>query len=242
MAALGVHQHGVDRRCGSRFHLNHGPFGRPGDVGRCRARLSIRPSIDRRRGGAARARRRGPPSSSKGTSGERSMRAGRAAPRRLPAAARRSAKGSGAQVLARRPADRRRAGRRDVRRSMLRRHGLAVEPLLQVGEGLRPRPSRGATSNSPSSAALEVQRLDQIGEGRRDVVAGARIEPPRRRRPATACTRMPSHFHSATKSAGSSAARSPSSSGWASITGRNGAGRAGARPRPALRARRTDRR
>ena len=30
VAALRIHQHGVDRSNGSRFHFHHGPFGRPG--------------------------------------------------------------------------------------------------------------------------------------------------------------------------------------------------------------------
>jgi hypothetical protein len=39
--------------------------------------------------------------------------------------------------------------------------------------------------------------------------------------PAVSCTRMPSHFHSARHSAGFSSAKSRSSSGCASISGRN---------------------
>ena len=89
------------------------------------------------------------------------------------------------------------------------------------------RPSR-TISSSPSIAPAKSQRLDQIGKALGDVLAGARIEPrdrlPSRVAPATACTRMPSHFHSAMKSAGSSAARSASSIACASIAGRNGAG------------------
>ncbi len=47
---------------------------------------------------------------------------------------------------------------------------------------------------------------------------------PRASRPLTACTRMPSHFHSAIKSAASRCVKSASSIACASITGRNGAG------------------
>ncbi len=109
----------------------------------------------------------------------------------------------------------------------LGRDGLAVEPLLQHVEGLHaalahdqqfavdraveaaaPRPGRGSSPRCPRRCA------NRAGDCR---------VPSSRGRP-TACTRMPSHFHSARKSAGSSAAKSASSIACASIAGRNGAG------------------
>ena len=69
---------------------------------------------------------------------------------------------------------------------------------------------------------VEVEGVDEVGEGAGDVVAGARVEPAAVPASATAWTRMPSHFHSAAKSAGSRRAKSPSSSACESMTGRNG--------------------
>ncbi len=87
-------------------------------------------------------------------------------------------------------------------RDQLRRDGFAIEPLLQHVERLHP-----AVAHDQKLAvdgAGQVQRVEQIGKAFGNVLAGARIEPrdrcavlPRR---ATACTRMPSHFHSAMKS------------------------------------------
>ena len=56
--------------------------------------------------------------------------------------------------------------------------------------------------------------------------------------PRAACTRMPSHFHSARKSLGSRPAKSRSSTGWASIGGEKGAGStaSGRSPRPSTQA------
>ena len=86
----------------------------------------------------------------------------------------------------------------------LRRDGFAVEPLLQHVEGLH-----AALAHDQKFAvdgAGEAQGVEQIGKALGDVFAGARIKPRdpscRPCRAATACTRMPSHFHSAMKSAG----------------------------------------
>ena len=111
-------------------------------------------------------------------------------------------------------------------RQQLRVDGLAVEPLLQHVERLH-----AAVAQDQQFAvdrAIEMQRIDQDRETRRKYprrcANRAARRACRRASPATACTRMPSHFHSAVKSAGSSAAKSCSSIACASITGRNGAG------------------
>ena len=64
-------------------------------------------------------------------------------------------------------------------------------------------------SSSPSIAPGSRSASSEIGKALGNVLAGARIEPRDASAPscraATACTRMPSHFHSAMNSAGSSA-------------------------------------
>src|SRR5687767_7885348 len=58
----------------------------------------------------------------------------------------------------------------------LRRHGLAVETLLQVGKGAG-RVDGVADQQLAVERGGEVHGVDEIGEGARHVVAGARIEP-----------------------------------------------------------------
>ena len=85
--------------------------------------------------------------------------------------------------------------------------GLAVQPLLQVGEG-GDRAVVAADQQLAVEHGVEVERVDQVGEGAGDVVAGAGVEPAAVPASAAAWTRMPSHFHSAAKSAGSRRAKS----------------------------------
>ena len=86
------------------------------------------------------------------------------------------------------------------------RDGFAIEPLLQHVERLH-----AALAHDQKLAvdrARQAQRIEKIGKALGNILAGARIEPrdrPAVCRAATACTRMPSHFHSAMNSAGSSA-------------------------------------
>ena len=70
----------------------------------------------------------------------------------------------------------------------LGRHDLAVQPLLQVVE--RRDRLLAAHQQLAVEHAVEVDRLDDVGEGARHVLAGAAVEPldaARRRRPARGC-------------------------------------------------------
>jgi hypothetical protein len=60
----------------------------------------------------------------------------------------------------------------------LRRHGLAVEALLQVGEGAGRAVGAGGAADQQLAVddAVEADGIDDIGKGGRDVVAGARID------------------------------------------------------------------
>ncbi len=58
--------------------------------------------------------------------------------------------------------------------------GLAVQPLLQVGERGDPQPPRrvGAQDQQlPVDHALEAERVHHVGKGARDLVAGPAVEP-----------------------------------------------------------------
>ena len=54
--------------------------------------------------------------------------------------------------------------------------GLAVQPLLQVGEG-GDRAVVAADQQLAVEGGVEVEGVEQVGEGAADVVAGARVEP-----------------------------------------------------------------
>ena len=56
------------------------------------------------------------------------------------------------------------------------RHGLAVEPLLQVAERAG-RAARFPDQQLAVDRPVELHRLDDVGKGLRNVVAGARIKP-----------------------------------------------------------------
>ncbi len=175
MAALGVHQHAVD---GQRvaLPLEPRPLRPAGDVGAVAALQHQ--ALDAGGAGAGAQRRRDPPSAAKGTSGERSMRCRRGprVPRFQPRAA--LVEGQRAQILA--PVEQHVVEahvRRIARLQHRRRHGLAVEPLLQVVE------RRDAPSAHAPAARRRARRRSRAPrrcrERRaRDVVAGAREEPP----------------------------------------------------------------
>ena len=93
--------------------------------------------------------------------------------------------------------------------------------LLQAVKSLKLRASKSwPTSSSPSSTAWPMSASTTSGKL-------AAISSPVREnseaplRPSTSCTRIPSHFHSAAKSLGSSLSKSLSSTGLDSISGWN---------------------
>ena len=184
--------------CGSRFHLNHGPFGRPGSIDRVPALQHHALDHRVRRRGAQSA----PSSSSVGdrcSSGERSMRpdSERADERLQPLPP--LAEGQGADVLA--------AVDQDSRRRAGRPGGWqAASPSRSCGSAAaagrrrcarRSRRVRMADQQLAVERRLEVEPGDDVGKAcarcrRRCAYRAARRRPRR-----TACTRMPSHFHSA---------------------------------------------
>ena len=87
----------------------------------------------------------------------------------------------------------------------LRRHGLAVEALLKDVEALHAAVAHDqqfAVDARPRSRAPRRDRGRRARRPRRCANRCAATERPSPARPATACRRMPSHFHSAKKSAG----------------------------------------
>ena len=99
--------------------------------------------------------------------------------------------------------------------------GLAVEPLLEVGEG-RDAARLGADEQLAVDRGVEVERFDEVGEGAGDVVAGAGVEPPLvALGDGLDADAVPFPFGGVV--GGVERPRSPSSTAWESITGRNGA-------------------
>ena len=109
-----------------------------------------------------------------------------------------------------------------------RRDHFPVQALLQHVESLHPAVAQH--QQFAVDGAGQVQRRQQVRKAFGDVLAAARIKPrlmwPRASRPLTACTRMPSHFHSAMKSAASDwqnphprshAPASPGGTAWVEI-------------------------
>ena len=164
--------------CGSRFHLNHGPFGRPGTIGRIPA-LQHQPFDDswmRRRPGAARSQL--PPSrrrrrAARGRCAARSSVATKASSR-----LRRSAKGSGAQVLA--AVLQEVVGADEGRMAARCSFGdtvLRFSRCCRSANGAASPPSARADQQLAVERALEIEGVEEVGKGAGDVVAGARIEP-----------------------------------------------------------------
>ena len=195
---------------GSRFHFHHRPFGRPGHVGGVAAlqhdafdRLRIGAGAGRGGIGARRGQRRPRCRTARAARGRRADRSSLCDEGFQPRAP--LGEGQVAQVLGAVHQQIVGAQMRGKLQQQLRRHGLAVQPLLQHVERLH-----AAVAHDQQLAvdrAGQPQRFGQIGKAFGDVLAGARIEPRRRcgrprPRRSTACTRMPSHFHSAMKSRG----------------------------------------
>ena len=86
--------------------------------------------------------------------------------------------GQGAQVLLALEQDVVDAQMRRKLRDELRRHGLPVQALLQHVEALHP--AFAHDQQFAVDSALEIERLDEIGKGAGDVLAGAGIDPPHR--------------------------------------------------------------
>ena len=86
--------------------------------------------------------------------------------------------GQGAQVLLALEQDVVDAQMRRKLRDELRRHGLPVQALLQHVEALHP--AFAHDQQFAVDGALEIERLDKIGKGAGDVLAGAGIDPPHR--------------------------------------------------------------
>ena len=87
-------------------------------------------------------------------------------------------KGQGAQVLVALGQDVVDAQMRRKIGDQLRGHGLPVQALLQHVEALHP--SVAHDQQLAVDGALEIQRLDEIGKGAGDILAGAGIDPPHR--------------------------------------------------------------
>ena len=206
VAALGVHQHGIDDHAGRASTSTTGLWA-AGEIGAV-ARFSISPSMPGRGGIGAQAASSS--QSAKGSSGDRSMRVGLVRRRAILRAARGARRRLGAQVLARR--QQQVVGADDGRMlcQQLARDGLAVEALLQVAKK-RPR-RRAADQQLAVDARLRQSRRRRHRERRRRC----------RRRCANRAVRAARAdsldadavpFPFGAKSAGSSAARSASSSG-----------------------------
>ena len=86
--------------------------------------------------------------------------------------------GQGAQILLALEQDVVDAQMRRKLRDELRRHGLPVQALLQHVEALHP--AFAHDQQFAVDGALEVERLDKIGKGAGDVLAGAGVDPPHR--------------------------------------------------------------
>ena len=184
MAALRVHQHRVDRE-GIALPFVPKPFRAARHIDRIRAlqhqRLRSRSAsapAPKARGSLARLRQLRP-RMRKAPSGERSSRAQSAAATKASSRRRRSAKGSARRSS---PSSRRQIIGADMRREIgekLGRDRLAIEPLLQHAERL------DAAVAHDQQFAVEREGLDRqlreafgkIGKGRRNIFAGAGIEP-----------------------------------------------------------------
>ena len=114
---------------------------------------------------------------------------------------------------------------RGVAAELGRRDGLAVQALLQVGEG-GDAAVVAADEELAVEGGVEVEGVEEVGEGAGRCRRRCGSRGGGRAASAAAWTRMPSHFHSAAKSAGSRRARSVSSRAWESMTGRKGVGAA----------------
>ena len=167
---------------GSRFHFHHRPFGRPGTVGRVAAlehdafdRVGVGAGAGAGRIGAR--AREVVPARERNERREIDARIVEARDQRFePRAALRER--PLAQVLLALDQEIVGAQMRGEFGEQLRRHGLAVEPLLQHVERLH-----AAVAQDQQLAvdrAVEPQRLGQIGKAFGDVLAGARIEPRRK--------------------------------------------------------------
>ena len=74
---------------------------------------------------------------------------------------------------------------------------LAADALLQRGEGQRAVVAKGEHLAVEHRAVRQMSRRgDDLGKAMRDQLLAARPEMHVRRRAATSCARMPSHFHS----------------------------------------------
>ncbi len=131
---------------------------------------------------------------SNGIMADRSMRVGRVRANHASSRARRSVERQRAQILG---AVEQQVVEADVNGEVAQHLGaddLAVEALLQVGE--RRDDAVAHDQQLAVEHALELHRLDDLGEAAGDVVGPARVDAPAAG-VATSWTRMPSHFHSA---------------------------------------------
>ena len=174
MAALRIHQHRID---GVRIALpfEPRPFRPPGEVGRLA--LLDHHAFDDRMRRLPGASRRGLPSRRTRPRGERSKRRRiERADESLEAARAARVKGSARSVLVALLQKVVAAHEHRILLAHLRRHGLAVQPLLQVGERAGPL-RRPADQQLAVERGVEIHRVGQVGKGAGNVVAGARIEP-----------------------------------------------------------------